>query len=293
MSNPLDELSNYVTGDDEKPVDKPVPAPVAPAPRASGDNLPTLKERALQGLPAEWRERAIRDAGECGVRHDNDVGWLLIGSSVQSLFCAFAAGDAAQAVQAGVSQIPDQIFNGAVRASDEVKGGLVVGAKAFVEAFSKAANDRQAALIAAVDAQQSSILSAATVGADKIKLAAVSLTSSLDAAVKAKTDEGVADFAKAAAAAGKAAAEASMWAQISRSAMVSVLAFIFACMVGAGGLWGYLLLNHEVMPAGVIAVSDPLRGPGTLVSIPNGGTPVHDCAGGLCVYYKSPVPDLP
>lgn len=283
----LDDLNDDVAGDD-----KSVPATVAPSPRASGDNMVTLKERALQGLPAEWRERAIRDAAECGVRHDNDVGWLLIGSTVQSLFCAFAAGDAAQAVKAEVSSIPDQIFQGAVRASDEVKGGLVAGGKLFAEAFTKAAADRQAALVAAVDAQQSSILAAATLGAEKIKTAATSLTSSLDKAVQAKTDQGIDEFAKAAALAGKRAAQSSMLAQASRSAMVSILAFAFACLIGASALWGWLLISHRVMPTGVVAMADPLRG-GTMLMVPTGGQVVHQCPAGLCLIYKSGLPDLP
>lgn len=252
----------------------------------------TGQDVLLDGKPHELQVKLLR-AISARKLDQNDPVLEVYNCTGMAAEAAVAAGDAARAVQDGVQRISDQIFDGAVRASNEVKGGLVQGGKIFAEAFTKAAADRQAALLAAVDAQQSSILAAATVGADKIKLAAVSLTSSLDAAVKAKTDEGVADFAKAAAAAGKAAAESALWAQMARSAIVSVLSFCFACAVGAGGLWGWLLINHEVMPQGVIAVSDPLRGPGTLVSIPNGGTPVHDCNGGLCVYYKAPLPDLP
>lgn len=262
------------------PVEKPVETVVSGYDLVA-DLLPVAQHKALGAWCVRYK-----------IGEDDPIFGEKLAANV-TFSSAAAAAAAAARVSDGVNAIPDKIFQGACKASDEVKGGLVAGAKAFVEAFSKAANDRQAALLAAVDAQQASILSAATVGAEKIKTAATTLTTSLDLAIAAKKNEGVADFAKAAAAAGKAAAEASMWAQISRSAIVSVMAFIFACAVGAGGLWGYLLLNHEVMPAGVIAVSDPLRGPGTLVSIPNGGTPVHDCAGGLCVYYKAQVPDLP
>ena len=91
----------------------------------------------------------------------------------------------------------------------------------------------------------------------------------LDAAIAAKKSEGVGEFAKAAALAGERAAKASMAAQFSRSAMVSVLAFAFACMIGAGALWGWLLISHRVMPAGVTAVWNPLDNQ-TVVILPDG-----------------------
>ncbi|OCB03418.1 hypothetical protein BBC27_08100 [Acidithiobacillus ferrivorans] len=207
---------------------------------------------------------------------------------------AAAAGAAAQAVQAGVQKIPDQIWDGAIRAGGEVKGELVQGAKLFVEAFVAAAGKQQTALVAAGSTQQADILAAAQVGADKIKLAATTLTASLDKAVAAKTEQGVSDFARAAAVAGKAAAQSSMAAQLSRSAMTMIVAFLFAVMIGAGGLWGWLLITHRVMPAGVVAMQDPLRG-GDLLIVPTGGKPIpgSQCPGGLCLIYKSGIPDLP
>ena len=208
---------------------------------------------------------------------------------------AAAAAKAAVQVSQGVNAIPEQIFSGAVKASDEVKGGLVAGGKLFAEAFTKAANDRQTALIAAVDAQQSSILSAATIGAEKIKTAASTLTASLDKAIEAKKGEGINDFAKAAATAAQSAARASMAAQIGRSAMVSVLAFLVAMAMGAGGLWGWLLITHRVVPSGVVAMADPLRG-GDLLIVPDGGkvVPSAECPAGICLVYKpGSIPVIP
>ena len=205
---------------------------------------------------------------------------------------AAAAGQAAEAVKAGVAQIPDQIFSGAGRAADEVKGALVSGGKLFVEGFVDAAGKQQKVLITLAQDQQRSILDAAALGADKIKAAAGTLTDSLDKAVEAKKNAGVADFAKAAALAGERAARGSMAAQLSRSAVVSVLAFLVAVLIGAGGLWGWLLLTHRVMPQGVVALADPLRG-GTLVMVPTGGHVVRQCPAGLCLIYSSKLPDLP
>ena len=278
--NPLDSLNDDDA--DAAPSASPSPVPSA-SPRESGDmGGDTLKAQALAGLPTEWRERLIADAGAAGVRHDNDVGWLLVGSVVHSAMAAFAAGNAAQAVQAAASNIPDQIFQSAGRASDEVKGVLVSGGKLFAAAFTKAANDRQAAFVTSAADQQKGILDAAAVGAEKIKTAATTLTVSLDAAVAAKKAEGVGEFAKAAALAGERAAKASMAAQLSRSALVSVLAFAFAALIGAGGLWGWLLITHRVMPAGVTAVWNPLDNR-TVVILPDGD---HAAL-------PAPIPDLP
>ncbi len=199
---------------------------------------------------------------------------------------AVAAGAAAQAVQTGVADIPDKIYAGAVRAGDEIKSNLIHGIRAQG--------------VEVGQALRLTITDAANKGAVALKAAATELDVKVgkiplevQQSIDAYKTKGAAEFAEMAKAAASAAVQANLWAQVSRSALMSVLAFVFACAVGAGGLWGYLLLNHEVMPQGVIAVSDPLRGSGTLVSIPNGGTPVHDCAGGLCVYYKTGVPDLP
>ena len=53
-----------------------------------------------------------------------------------------------------------------------------------------------------------------------------------------------------------------------------------------------ILIDHRVMPAGVVALTDPLRG-GTMLIVPTGGKVVnqHQCPGGLCLIYKNPLPD--
>lgn len=271
--NPLDDLNNDDVAGDEKPVA--APASTSITPRASGDDGATLKAQALAGLPAEWRERLIRDAGEAGVRHDNDVGWLLVGSVVHSATAAFAAGNAAQAVQDGVAAIPDQIFQGAIKAGDEVKGALRVEIR-----------DRA---VEAGQALKMLINSAAGKGATDLKTAAADLDirlGKIPADVQKSLDDykknGVAEFAKAAQVAGKTAAETALWAQVSRSALVSVLAFCFAVLVGAGGLWGYLLITHRVMPQGITVMTDPFSHK-PVMTLPSGSTAV----------LPGQIPDLP
>ena len=206
-----------------------------PSPEEGGQQ--SMRDAALHGLPSAWREKLIEHAAAAGVRHENDVGWLLVGSVINAWASAAAAGQAAKEVQEGVARIPDQISDGATRASDTVLASLLDGSKQWVTAFTVAVNSRQAKLLEAADA-----------GADKIREAAETLTQSLDAAIDAKKAEGVSDFAKAAADAGRVAATASLVAQVSRSAAVSVVAFLIACAIGAVAMWGYLDVGHKAMP---------------------------------------------
>lgn len=188
---------------------------------------------------------------------------------------AAAAGAAAKAVQSGVSSIPDQIFQGAVKAGDEIKSNLIHGIR-------NQGVEVGQALKLLID-------SAASKGATDLKTAASDLDIKLgkipgdvQKSLDAYKENGVAEFAKAAAVAGQAAAQSSMLAQLSRSALVSVVAFLFACGVGAGGLWGWLLITHRVMPAGVVAMADPLSGK-VVIKLPDGKTAT----------LPVPIPDLP
>lgn len=216
-------------------------------PRESGDDM-TLKEQALAGLPPEWRERLIADAGLAGVKHDQDVGWLLVGSVVHSAMAAFAAGNAADVVQKSIGTIPEVIYQGATRASGEVQGGLVAGSLKFAKIFTDAANDGQRALLALSNDQQAKILDAAGLGAEKIKNAATTLTATLDKAVEQKTLEGVQVFADAAAMAGAKMAKAAAASRFVWSVSgVAMLLIVFAAS-GAFIDHEYLSLAHRITP---------------------------------------------
>jgi hypothetical protein len=200
---------------------------------------------------------------------------------------AAAAGAAAQAVQSSVAGIPDQIFKGAIRAGDEIKGAL--------------ASEIRGQGVEVGQALKLLIDTSAQKGAASLKTAAVDLDlkmakipADVQKSLDAYRDKGVGEFALAAQRAGEKAARTALVAQLSRSAMVSILAFLFATMIGAGGLWGFLLITHRVMPQGVVAMADPLRG-GDLLIVPTGGTPLppSQCPGGLCLVYKGGLPDLP
>lgn len=280
--NPLDELNSYAdaaAGDED---------PVATAPRrASGDNGATLKEQALAGLPPEWRERLIRDAGDAGVRHDEDVGWLLVGSVVHSAMAAFAAGAAAQAVQSSVDSIPARILSGAARAGEDVRGALEQNAIALGQTLSQAGRIRSAEILAAADT-----------GAEKIRASASTLTAALDRAIAAKKQDGVDQFAQAAAAAAaaaaRAAAQGALGHLVARSAGVMLVVLAAGAVIGAAGIWEYLETSHKIMPVGVRAYQFP-GGAGGVVALPGASRQDQEICGpgAICIRTPGGVPRLP
>lgn len=261
-----------------------------PVPRQSneGDN-DTLKSRALQELPQEWRERLIADAGQAGVRHDNDVGWLLVGSVIHAAMSAYTAADAAKALQSGISIIPDQVYRGAVKAGEEVQGAL------RVEIKTRAAEAGQS-LKTIVD-------DAAKEGAKVLKMAAEGLNAKkaevgreVERALSDRIEDGVEEFAKAAAAAGRAAAKTSLIVKSSESMWIISMILLFFIALGAAGMWGFLLLDHRIVPDGVSAMVNPDGG--TIIKAQHGvdveSVPGHDCRdGATCVYINAKIPNLP
>ena len=226
------------------------------APVVTGDAAPRLRvgdgssarDVALQGLSPNLREQVIADAADMGIRIDSDLSWLLVGAQVRSWAAAAAAGASAMEVQSAVSSIPDTIYQGAVKASGEVQGGLVAGSLKFAKIFTDAANDGQRALIALSNDQQAQILSAAGLGAEKIKNAATTLTSTLDKAVEQKTLEGVNVFAEAAAIAGAKMAKAAAASRFLWSVSGVAMLLIVFSLLGGFLDYQYLSLTHRITP---------------------------------------------
>ncbi len=246
-----------------------------PEPEQQNDSM----TEALSTLPDVVVRRISTIAARYGIRHDSDPMWALVEAVQNGMECAQAAalacdatGKIALEVKAGINKIPDQIFNGAIRASDEVKGGLVAGAKIFVEAFSTAANDRQTKLLEAAD-----------IGADKIRNAAKTLTGSLDKAIEAKKGVGVSEFAKAASEAGLNAAKNASYASFRLSAIILALVMVLGGIGGAGGEYAYLQFTHQ---APIAAATDYQVPGGTLLVLPDtikAPSPGECPRGGKCV----------
>jgi len=227
---------------------------------------------ALSTLPDVVVRRISTIAARYGIRHDSDPMWALVEAVQDGMACAQAARLASLEVKTGIAKIPDQIFHGAIRASDEVKGGMIAGAKLFVEAFANAANDRQTKLLEAAD-----------IGADKIRDAAKTLTSSLDKAIEAKKGAGVSEFAKAASEASINAAKNASYASFRLSAIILVLIMALGGIGGAGGEYAHLQLTHQSPIEGVTDYQVPN---GTLLVLPDtikAPSPGECPTGGKCV----------
>jgi len=246
IMDPLDEMEKQIADRSGNGDNHPgASAAIANEPRASVGDGATLKAQAMAGLPAEWRERLIKDAGVAGVRHDNDVGWLLVGSVVQSAAAAFAAGAAAKEVQEGVGKIQGQIFTGAIKAGESIRKDIVSG-------IDKKMTEGGKAIVAAIGI-------AAKAGSKAIEAGSKELISKLDAAVEAKKAEGVSAFAAAASEAAVAASTAAARQVISenkiklrRSALGMAVIFLIYALIGGGIAVEYLLITHRIAPHALV-----------------------------------------
>lgn len=209
----------------------------APPPATGGSKAGfgvSPKAAALDSLPQAWREELISAAAGMGIKGDDDLGWLLVSSFINAWAGAAAAGKSAEAVSHGVDKIPDQIYQGAIRAGDEIRGQLG-------QEMKERTIDAGRLLVAAIDR-------ASNQSASRIKEAAGVFEKNFDKAVEKKTDQGVDLFARAAAqAAGQAARSASASRFFWSLSGVAFLIALFA-LIGAGGCWEYLSLAHRITP---------------------------------------------
>ena len=257
MAGSGDEQSAPVVGPGEAITAPPPPAAVSTFMPPQGGMTDTAKEWALKDMPQAWRERIIADASDFGVRADGDTAWLLIGSYVRAWAAAGAAGDAATALQSGVAGIPNAIWEGTRKATGDISGALRAGAKDYIAGLQgltiRAGEDidgKTAKVIAAVN-------DAANAGAEKIRTAALTLTDSLDKAVKAKADEGAQKWAEFAALAGHEAAKGVMGKATRNAAIAMFLLFILGVCAGAFGLELVRDFSGDYLPAGLRVYQAP------------------------------------
>lgn len=229
----------------------PAPAAVSTFMPPQGGMTDTAKEWALKDMPQAWRERIIADAADFGIRADGDTAWLLIGSYVRAWAAAGAAGDAATALQSGVAGIPNAIWEGTRKATGDISGALRAGAVDYINGLKgltiRAGEDidgKTAKVIAEVN-------DAANAGAEKIRTAALTLTSSLDKAVQAKADEGVHEWAKLAVGAGQIAARTALGKATRNAAIAMFLLFVLGVGAGALGLEMVRDFDGDYLPGGL------------------------------------------
>lgn len=201
----------------------------------------SARDVALEGLSQEARDRVIAEAASVGIVAQYDVGWFLIGSQLRCWAATQASGEAAKEVAKGVADIPKTILKGALQASKTVRNDIK-------DVIDKSGT----ALLAAIDV-------AAQAGSAAIAAGSTDLISKLDAAVEAKKQEGVSAFARAAAEAAVAAANAASATVLSenkvklrRSALAMALIFLVYAGLGWAANSEYLSLTHQITPAPMV-----------------------------------------
>lgn len=216
----------------------------------------SLKERALAGLPAEWREKLIEQGAVTGIKHDNDIGWLLVGSVIDSAAAAFAAGQAADAVQVSIDKIPDKVFQGALSAGRDINA-----------AFKKNFGEYGQALSVVVDkardtakTQISTAISTATGDAEKkikdagkeVKDAAATLETLLNDVIVEKAQKGVTEWATAASKAANAAAKAASGGIYAKAVYLALSGLLLSGLFGIGVTAFFVHESGQWAPAPVV-----------------------------------------
>lgn len=245
MNNDLQKMMNdtvpmppHPTGDGS--VVNPLPLPPNPSVVVAGkqDNGMTM---ALSALPDVVVRRISTIAARYGIRHDSDPMWALVEAVQDSLECtratakmAAAVGASANEVNTGVEKIQSQIFQGAVKAGNEIKSAL---GKEIDQRLTTAGTD----LVSAIN-------TAADLGSQKIEDGAKDLIDRLDHAIDERKQEGVNEFSKAASKAALRAARAASTGEFLWSMSgIAMLLTIFSAL-GAGAEYMYLNLRAEVTP---------------------------------------------
>ena len=84
----------------------------------------TARDAALESLPPAAREALLRKASDLGVHGADDVVWALAASVIDATLAAQVAGQHVQTLMAETAKIPDTIYQGAVKASGDIKGAM-------------------------------------------------------------------------------------------------------------------------------------------------------------------------
>jgi hypothetical protein len=100
------------------------PAPAQPPTetRTMNDTTPkTLRDLALNSVPAALREPLLTLAAQHHIASPDDPFWTIVAATANAMSAAQAAGEAATRVHASVQEIPSAIADGASKAATDVK----------------------------------------------------------------------------------------------------------------------------------------------------------------------------
>ncbi len=193
------------------------------------------KAAALESMPSAWREELIAAAADMGIRAEDDLAWLLVASFINAWAGAATAGKAADQVGKSVATIPDQIYQGAVRAGTDVKGVIEQKGVEIGQALTLAVGKTGESIISRLQSVLSQSIGSIQSAAD----GAVQKAEAARAAVIAKGTE---DFAKAAQAAILSQVRATTWRNRAVGALVGAF-LLFGAGVGGvivAGLDGHI-----------------------------------------------------
>lgn len=211
----------------------------------------SAKGVALEGLTQEARDRVIAEAASVGIVAEYDIAWLLVGAQIRCWAAAAAAGDAVVGMQSGIAGIPSAILEGAKKAGADIAGELRKESRALEKAILERGVLVQDSTDKKANAVLNAISDAANAGAEKIRTAALTLTDSLDKAVKAKADEGVHEWAKLAVGAGQIAARTALGKATRNAAIAMIFLFLLGVCAGAFGLELVRNFSGDYLPAGL------------------------------------------
>ena len=83
------------------------------------------RDVALKSLPPELREALLRKASDLGVHRVDDVVWALVASVIDAAAAAEVAGQHVKTLVEETGKVPDLIYEGTIRASLDLKEGVV------------------------------------------------------------------------------------------------------------------------------------------------------------------------
>lgn len=189
----------------------------------------TLRDLALNSVPAALREPLLTLAATHHITTPNDPFWTIAAATANAMAAAQAAGEAATRVQSAVQEIPAAIADGASKAGADIRVILDAAIAGSVQMYLDAA---------------------VTAGAETLRQAAADLPK----IGRENQDRIVGEWKTALA----DAARRHTWAGFLQRLSVSVaLASILVCGIFVGGLttgaWGVgriLLADHRITPHG-------------------------------------------
>lgn len=208
-----------------KPVAPIATKPTAPASQTARPATP--RDTALATVGPEHREALLRKASDLGVHGTDDVVWALVASVIDATAAAQAAGDAAAATASSVASIKDEIYQGAAKASADIKATIETSIAGTVNA---------------------SVATAAQAGADTLRQAA----KDLPAVARAEQGRIVQEWQSALADAARHNAFAGFFQRLSVNVVALTLIiggiFIGGVVSGGAGIEVIMRAQHRLTP---------------------------------------------